>query len=312
MNDDMYSILPDDIDNLEDLEQWKNKFESMTYYQRNLSNDEARSKYGKDNITRYDELTAKLNSEKPNDIYSINKDEPTIGSSTVIGAPKKETVKESSTVVAAPHTPNALSSDDLFFTNWDDIIARVRSAEASGLLIMINTDNPERQPKFYIYDDIEYLKDKWNRYNSLSSDMRVLSSQTAENILGLNNKNLYTKILNRYDSNIIESANLNKDDIKILPYFTVDEMKNMKISYSESTIDNPNIKSIRNYYLENGKLENEYLYSRTLYELGYMLETTKDHSEKQKIKQTMLEIGWNPEIPISEESIFKVKQRHNF
>lgn len=303
--DNMYMILPEDIDNLEELEQWKNKFEALTYYQKKISNDESTSKYGKDNIERYNELKAKLTSTTPNDISSVNKDEPTMGSSTVLAHSKHE----SSTVVSSNAT-NA--DDDLHFSNWDDIIARVRSAESTGLIIMINTDNPDRQPKYYAYDDIEYLKDKWERYNSLPTEMRVLSSQTAENIIGINNENLYSKILNRYDSSVIESAIIeNTEDNLILPYFTVEELKNMKISYSESTIDNPNIKIIRDNYLETGKLENQYLYYSTLLELSDLLEITRDDDSKQKIKQSMLEIGWNPEIPISKSSILKVKNRHN-
>ena len=303
--DNMYMILPEDIDNLEELEQWKNKFEALTYYQKKISNDESTSKYGKDNIERYNELKAKLTSTTPNDISSVNKDEPTMGSSTVLAHSKHE----SSTVVSSDATN---TDDDLHFSNWDDIIARVRSAESTGLIIMINTDNPDRQPKYYAYDDIEYLKDKWERYNSLPTEMRVLSSQTAENIIGINNENLYSKILNRYDSNVIESAIIeNTEDNLILPYFTVEELKNMKISYSESTIDNPNIKIIRDNYLETGKLENQYLYYSTLLELSDLLEITRDDDSKQKIKQSMLEIGWNPEIPISKSSILKVKDRHN-
>ena len=298
-------ILPEDIDNLEELEQWKNKFEALTYYQKKISNDESTSKYGKDNIERYNELKAKLTSTTPNDISSVNKDEPTMGSSTVLTHSKHE----SSTVVSSNATN---TDDDLHFSNWDDIIARVRSAESTGLIIMINTDNPDRQPKYYAYDDIECLKDKWERYNSLPTEMRVLSSQTAENIIGINNENLYSKILNRYDSNVIESAIIeNTEDNLILPYFTVEELKNMKISYSESTIDNPNIKIIRDNYLETGKLENQYLYYSTLLELSDLLEITRDDDSKQKIKQSMLEIGWNPEIPISKSSILKVKDRHN-
>ena len=303
--DNMYMILPEDIDNLEDLEQWKNKFEALTYYQKKISNDESTSKYGKDNIERYNELKAKLTSTTPNDISSVNKDEPTMGSSTVLAHSKHE----SSTVVSSNATN---TDDDLHFSNWDDIIVRVRSAESTGLIIMINTDNPDRQPKYYAYDDIECLKDKWERYNSLPTEMRVLSSQTAENIIGINNENLYSKILNRYDSNIIESAIIeNAEDNLILPYFTVEELKNMKISYSESTIDNPNIKIIRDNYLETGKLDNQYLYYSTLLELSDLLEITRDDDSKQKIKQSMLEIGWNPEIPISKSSISKVKDRHN-
>ena len=303
--DNMYMILPEDIDNLEELEQWKNKFEALTYYQKKISNDESTSKYGKDNIERYNELKAKLTSTTPNDISSVNKDEPTMGSSTVLTHSKHE----SSTVVSSNATN---TDDDLHFSNWDDIIARVRSAESTGLIIMINTDNPDRQPKYYAYDDIECLKDKWERYNSLPTEMRVLSSQTAENIIGINNENLYSKILNRYDSNVIESAIIeNTEDNLILPYFTVEELKNMKISYSESTIDNPNIKIIRDNYLETGKLENQYLYYSTLLELSDLLEITRDDDSKQKIKQSMLEIGWNPEIPISKSSILKVKDRHN-
>ena len=58
MNDHMYMVLPPDIDNLEELEYWKSKFDSMTYYQRKVSNDISIENFESDNITDH-------NSEHP-------------------------------------------------------------------------------------------------------------------------------------------------------------------------------------------------------------------------------------------------------
>lgn len=67
MNDHMYMVLPPDIDNLEDLELWKSKFDSMTYYQRKVSNDISIDTFGQDNITRYNKLKTKfLDKSDPN------------------------------------------------------------------------------------------------------------------------------------------------------------------------------------------------------------------------------------------------------
>ena len=58
--DDMYNILPDDITNFKELEEWYDKFKAMPYRTQLQSNDISLSKYGKTNIERYNNMRADM------------------------------------------------------------------------------------------------------------------------------------------------------------------------------------------------------------------------------------------------------------
>ena len=58
MMDSMYMVLPPEIDTLEELEYWHNKFMQLTYDQRRTSNDISIAQFGSDNITRYNKMRA--------------------------------------------------------------------------------------------------------------------------------------------------------------------------------------------------------------------------------------------------------------
>ena len=56
----MYNILPDDITNFKELEEWYDKFKAMPYRNQLQSNDISLSKYGKTNIERYNNMRADM------------------------------------------------------------------------------------------------------------------------------------------------------------------------------------------------------------------------------------------------------------
>ena len=56
----MYNILPDDITNFRELEEWYDKFKAMPYRNQLQSNDISLSKYGKTNIERYNNMRADM------------------------------------------------------------------------------------------------------------------------------------------------------------------------------------------------------------------------------------------------------------
>lgn len=167
----LYEVLPDDIEDIEELIRWKYRFDSMTYYQRLISNDMSIAQYGENNIDRYNKKYAEL-------ISKVNPEEA-IGEST---------------------------TEESYWHDIDDWLYRMdraRQAEQDGLIIMIDTNKYETLEDYekYAYsneDKIYELKKKFERFQNLPENKRVLSNQTAQSIFGVDNYVLYERILNKY------------------------------------------------------------------------------------------------------------------
>ena len=306
INNGMYMVLPDDIKTLQALELWKDKFNQLTQYQRIVSNDMSIAEYGEDNEIRYRKMKDKFNDhnlsqcdhQSPEDHDSSN-----IGDSPVI----KENV-----VV-----------DDYFSDGWDNKIFKARLAEKEGLVILVDTKSDKYIDEDNIQDQIDRLQDKWESFNSLSQDMRDLSDQTAYSIFGIDNYNLYVKIMNIYlsymeelmKSDDVDSINVDKELYEskiILPYYTPKEMMTNTNKYSTKLyLPESYIKEFQDYYYTTGGLSNVYEWCDTIEKLEIESESTSDDSTKDSIKQTILELGWNPEISFSREMASRTYLKRN-
>ena len=169
----LYEVLPDDIEDLEELIQWKNRFDGMTYYQRLISNDMSIAQYGANNIDRYNQKYAEL----------IDKVNP------------EESISESE--------DQSVQLQD--YDDWLHRIERAKLAEKDGLIIMVDTTNLEdysdnnfKDYPFNNEEKIYALKKKFEEFQNLPENKRVLSNQTAQNIFGCDNYVLYERILNKY------------------------------------------------------------------------------------------------------------------
>lgn len=278
MIDSMYMVLPPDIESLEELEYWHNKFMQLTYYQRKTSNDISIAQFGESNITRYNKMKSEfLNKydEDYNNQYRYISD---------LLSYVSETADSGISVI-----------DD----NQDDKVARIKAAEDQGLVIMypINLN----QDSIYNSDE-EYInayKAKWDKFNSLSQEQRTLSDQTALAILGMDNYNLYNKTMNdmleyrakMQDPNHTSHPELYHKDAHendINTYYTPEEMGNSK---SSSTLVS-----------ESGKILDKYKWVATLESLTTQLKYTNDKAKIRSIKEQMHNLWWNPEIPFSVEA----------
>ena len=279
MNDHMYMVLPPDIDNLEDLELWKSKFDSMTYYQRKVSNDISIDTFGQDNITRYNKLKTKF----------LDKSDPNLGLGDITPDRTKADLddimkyfEESSSNVEIQNTNN---------DSIEDKIIKIKKAESDGLVIMIDTEYGFSDD--YPEESIAKLKEKWKQFQALSYDKRQLSNDTAKNILGIDNYTLYDKILNKHLENIEKEDDSPTEDsypaqdienVTITPYFTPHELG------AEFKSTDP-IK-------ESGGI---YQWSRMLETLYVELNNTSNKEKRKAIKESIENLGWNPEIPFSLE-----------
>jgi len=287
MNDHMYMVLPPDIDNLEDLEYWKSKFDSMTYYQRKVSNDISIDNFGSDNITRYNKLkTALLDKIDPNkNLGDITPEDVRISLEDIL-----KDLNESSSDI-----------ETLVVNDIEDKIIKVKKAESEGLVIMIDTESGFFED--YSEEAIAKLKEKWNKFQSLSYDKRQLSNDTARDILGFDNYALYDIILNKHIKRIendIEptpSDDNPEEDLDILdkarPYYTPYELA------SDFKSTDP-IK----------EAGGPYKWSRMLETLYVKLNSTSNREKRSAIKESIYNLGWNPEIPFSLEAANKTYIRY--
>lgn len=267
MMDSMYMVLPPDIESLEELEYWYNKFMQMTYYQRKTSNDISISQFGEDNITRYNKMKSDFYNKYAEDYDNQYK-----------------------------YISNLLSyvestiDSEVWADNYEERMRRVNDAQSQGLIIMV----PDS------YENIDDLKSKWDRFNSLSQEQRSLSDQTAMSIFGIDNYNLYNKFLNQHLENIQKcnapTSQMNPDlCAQVDTYYTSEEMGNSK---SSSTIVS-----------ESGKILDKYRWVNELQNLTVQLKYIEDSNKIKSIKEQIYNLWWNPEIPFSLESANKTHIR---
>ena len=280
-----YNVLKDNITDINDLMAWKNKWSAMPYNYRYRSDDISREYYGSSNLERFNKMYSNLvKDEDPNNTKPENVTQQSTYSSEKISEP----VGESST-----------SSDDTIIdiNDWEDKIIRIKNAEAQGLVIMLD---PEfKYISQYTEDSISKLKQKWNKYQSLTANKRVLSNQTASSILGVDNETLYTRILNAY---------LNKMDCDKIPDTHVDsnpeEDKNtidfhdIIVSTDTNSIDSSEDNSTSSDISQESYSEQlEYMSIKTL--------NTSNLNERNKLRESLSNMGWNPEIPYNKEALNK-------
>ena len=281
MMDSMYMVLPPEIDTLEELEYWHNKFMQLTYDQRRTSNDISIAQFGSDNITRYNKMRADFfNNNDFNQAYDN------------LLSYFKESVTQ-----------------DLFTNNFEEKIDRVKAAEEQGLVIMIPNDiaDPNR---------IDQIRAKWDKFNSLSTEQRNLSDQTALSIFGIDNYNLYNRFLNEF----LEDSWKMKDHQTLNPstYYedirTKDgdwyEGKNLNVYYTPEEMGNS--KSSSTLVSESGKILDAYKWVNELTNLTIQLKYTNDKNKINSIKEHIHNLWWNPEIPFSLEAASKTHFRKGF
>ena len=292
MNDHMYMVLPPDINNIEDLELWKSKYDSMTYYQRKVSNDISIDQFGEDNITRYNKLKTKL----------LDKIDPNLNLGDIN---PRDTSSEIEDIIKSLYEGSSniefqSNTEDKFYS---DKMLKVKKAESEGLVIMIDTE--------YGFSNIDYpeesiakLKEKWNKFQSLSADKRQLSNDTAKDILGVDNYTLYDIILNRH----IKEIETNEESPREYSYYQdIIDANNIAPYYTAG--DDTGFKS-SDPIEESGGI---YQWSKELESLYLELNNTPSYNKEKisTIKESIEKLGWNSEIPFSLEVASKTWIREN-
>lgn len=264
-----YHVLPDGEMSIDQLKQWEHDYLMMPYDQRIISNDISTEKYGSDNLTRYKEKYSKK-------LQGTN--------------PEKVDIEEASSMIQT-------QSEDAFTFGADEL-DRVKSVECdSSIIIMVLTDRNYGFDE-YTSEDIDDLKEKWNRYNALPQQYRVLSSQTAMNIFGLDNDNLFNKAINIYLSKQKHSDDPTESQFStnecVMPYY---------IPSDKVLKTNP-----EGIFNESGYID-PYKYAKTLQIMSHSLKCAKTEADRAAIREQIIDYGWNPEIPCTESALRKSYMR---
>lgn len=367
--DDYLFVMRDNPSSLEELEQDKQEFDSMSYKRRRLSNDLSIEKYGENNITRYNRMKSKfvkaIPPEEPSSTDQVKPD-----TDTDISIPS-DIVEESTISTSIDNIE--IDSEDV----WNYKLQKARIAEHDGMIIMVIVRD-DLLPSDYTMEDLDILTDKYNDFLMLNSDKRQLSNDTALGIFGMDNYNLYQTICNailqrleaeemnvsdaesygelirtnesRIDSllhkmdieyekdnllfseavhfeNIINSApkdNIDEYVPQMTPFFTPDEMESFGVFSGEinmyadkpdnSLMDDstPVIEWFRDYKRSNGYMENERVWYTTLRRLYEDYDRIKANGTQEEIdarKQSILELGWNPELPFTPKLLSEARIR---
>lgn len=255
-----YNVLPDGPMSVEQLKIWKDRFDGMSIEQRVISNDISMRKYGANCQDRYDAKYASVMNNIPPEVF----------------------------VSEATFEPGEYAS----------LIDKVKSVECdSSIIIMVLTD--QEIPYSYMYyndDDIQRLKEKWNRFITLPEEYRTLSTQTAVSIFGMSNEELYDKAITAHIERIEDAKDYPVDE-EMITYYTP--------SY-EILNSNPG-----KIFDENGYI-NAYSYIKALQVLECDLRNAKNDDAKKTIKEQIMNYGWNPEIPCNEYSLEMAQYRHHY
>lgn len=346
-----YHVLPekDAFGSVEELDRWYNRFKSLTYYQRKISNDKSIEQYGANNDVRYQSIRA----EFLKDISATDDNVP------------DDDQKFSDNVRESYINESSLSDviTELSPSEWEHKIEKAKRLESMGYIFVVDTREPIIMPLDYGYHNLNEINRKWELLQGISSSKRVIYNSTAKDIFGLDNDNLH-KVFNniledreiefdlgdirynfRYDkdedildgsiteqllinentdlttkikSSIITKPTAKKDEkLRPEPYFTPDEMRGFgvfsgEINFYSPRPDNDTLSDNRtvmewfkDYEDSNGSIiPNQYEWSRKLKELYVDYNKIIESGDIDKInsrKQSILELGWNPEINYTDD-----------
>ena len=189
-----YHVLPekDAFGSVEELDRWYNRFKSLTYYQRRISNDKSIEQYGANNDVRYQSIRAEFLKDIPATDDNVPDDD-----------------QEFSDNVRESYINESSLSDvitELSPSEWEYKIEKAKRLESMGYIFIVDTREPIIMPLDYGYHNLNEINRKWELLQGISSSKRVTYNSTAKDIFGLDNDNLH-KVFN----NILEDREIDFD-----------------------------------------------------------------------------------------------------
>lgn len=185
--------------------------------------------------------------------------------------------------------------------DYDNKILKAKTAEQMGLIILY----PEFKYGTCNRNIIDRLKKKYAAFNALTQDKRTLSNRTAYNIFGYDNDTLYSKLLNLYVSTTMKSGGGSEGySYNTMRSITPPIEQYYKPGEKVGTVSS-DTKVARESFTDDAS------WRQVVSKLCLEANNANDTKKKNDLKNEIINLGWNPEIPFNEEAIIRVKNmRH--
>ena len=217
----------------------------------------------------------------------------------------EEQVSTLSNLVNINESSNYVSSDYDMITSiedYDNKVLKAKTAEQMGLIILY----PEFKYGTCNKNTIDKLKKKYADFNALTQEKRTLSNRTAYHIFGYDNDTLYSKLLNLYVSTTMKSGGGSEGySYNTMRSITPPIEQYYKPGEKVGTVSS-DTKVARESFTDDSS------WRQSVSKLCLKANNTSDTKKKNDLKNEIINLGWNPEIPFNEEAITRVKNmRHN-
>ena len=217
----------------------------------------------------------------------------------------EEQVSTLSNLVNINESSNYVSSDYDMITSiedYDNKVLKAKIAEQMSLIIIY----PEFKYGTCNKNTIDKLKKKYADFNALPQEKRTLSNRTAYHIFGYDNDTLYSKLLNLYVLTTMKSGGGSEGySYNTMRYITPPIEQYYNPGEKVGTVSS-DIKVTRESFTD------DYSWRQYVSKLCLEANNTSDTKKKNDLKNEIINLGWNPEIPFNEEAITRVKNmRHN-
>lgn len=216
----------------------------------------------------------------------------------------EEQVSTLSNLVNINESSNYVSSDYDMITSiedYDNKVLKAKTAEQMGLIILY----PEFKYGTCNKNTIDKLKKKYADFNALTQEKRTLSNRTAYHIFGYDNDTLYSKLLNLYVSTTMKSGGGSEGySYNTMKSITPPIEQYYKPGEKVGTVSS-DTKVARESFTDDSS------WRQVVSKLCLEANNTGDTKKKNDLKNEIINLGWNPEIPFNEEAITRVKNmRH--
>ena len=320
MRDTNYIIIKD-TDDLEDLEkQWNTFCSYMTIRQQRLSDDKSIEIYGLTNLRHYEQLKSKLETDLHKQVEDPEDEEETL--TRIVQDP-------------LPLVENTLDDE-----SRDDAAEEYNKMSGYDIIGKITGATPE--------DKLKDLEAEYRNYKDQPAKYQRKADDESLRIYGMTAEERYCKLkseltpkidpdsfvgecIEEYRQDFILESNQHKSTIKRLndtPYFTPSELIDLGVhgrdNYYGVKADNDSLVngvSVPTWFDTYKDICMDHIFEdyskewiETLNNLYSDYDKIKESGDEDAInarKQSILDLGWNPEVEFSQENRIKASKRVN-
>lgn len=288
-NDSLNKIIKDDIFSVDELRKQFNDFMDQQYKKRKDSDDMSIALTGMTNQERYE---AKLNNLM-NESVNITQQ--------MIDDAKRWSIDSNIYLVYPVNDNDKL---DELYNKYNDQHKELRKKADFKCMDLFGMDNHQLYQSLKTNSDVIKYDDNVDYDNfTLANKLLEFNNIKLDKYTDIREANFYKrKILNKIKENYDEE-NTYKWEFIYAPFFSPKEINELEGFYSEEVIDdsiNNIFKEYVNYFYGYENEFNIIEWDSKIRELQYKLEYCDSYNESLILKQSLVKLGWNAELPYNE------------